>query len=186
MVVKMDVAWKRARRSIVLGNCIQETDKATPAQKQAFAEALDDAIENVVGRCLEERKRTRARETRRDLSDESISRLARFTDGLPLEDYDRQLELVPRLVNVVTASLLQLEPLDPGQVILVCVSWQLAEAIPLPGSGVSLPLDLHSIAARTTNSYFAPRRFAAVQLAFSDPRCRVLIFHTGRLVGTGA
>ena len=28
-------------------------------------------------------------------------------------------------------------------------------------------------------------RFAAVQLAFDSPRCRVLIFHTGRLVGTG-
>ncbi len=29
------------------------------------------------------------------------------------------------------------------------------------------------------------QRFAAVQLAFSNDRCRVLIFHTGRLVGTG-
>lgn len=62
---------------------------------------------------------------------------------------------------------------------------QLAEAIPVPGSGVTLPLDLHAIGARCTNAYYAPRRFAAVQLAFSNPRCRVLIFHTGRLVGTG-
>ena len=53
---------------------------------------------------------------------------------------------------------------------------QLAEAVPIPGSGVTLPLDLHSIAARCTNAYYAPRRFAAVQLAFSNPRCRVLIF----------
>lgn len=28
-------------------------------------------------------------------------------------------------------------------------------------------------------------RFAAVQLAFSAPRARVLVFHTGRVVGTG-
>lgn len=62
---------------------------------------------------------------------------------------------------------------------------QLAEAIPVPGGGVTLPLDLQTIAARCTNAYYAPKRFAAVQLAFSNPRCRVLIFHTGRLVGTG-
>ena len=41
------------------------------------------------------------------------------------------------------------------------------------------------MAALTSNSYYAPKRFAAVQLAFDAPRCRVLIFHTGRLVGTG-
>jgi len=62
---------------------------------------------------------------------------------------------------------------------------QLAEAIPVPGSGITLPLDLHTIGARCTNAYYAPKRFAAVQLAFSNPRCRVLVFHTGRLVGTG-
>jgi len=56
----------------------------------------------------------------------------------------------------------------------------------MPGSGLKLPLDLHAIGARCSNAYFAPRRFAAVQLAFSNPRCRVLVFHTGRLVGTGA
>ena len=63
---------------------------------------------------------------------------------------------------------------------------QLAEAVPVPGSGLTLPLDLHAIGARCTNAYYAPKRFAAVQLAFSNPRCRVLVFHTGRLVGTGA
>ena len=62
---------------------------------------------------------------------------------------------------------------------------RLAEAVPVPGSGLTLPLDLHAIGARCTNAYYAPKRFAAVQLAFSNPRCRVLVFHTGRLVGTG-
>ena len=61
----------------------------------------------------------------------------------------------------------------------------MAEAVPVPGSGLTLPLDLHAIGARCTNAYYAPKRFAAVQLAFSNPRCRVLVFHTGRLVGTG-
>ncbi len=62
---------------------------------------------------------------------------------------------------------------------------QLAEAIPAEGSGLTLPLDLRAIASKCNGSYYAPKRFAAVQLAFSCPRSRVLIFHTGRLVGTG-
>lgn len=58
---------------------------------------------------------------------------------------------------------------------------QLAEAIPVEGSGTTLPLDLHRIAARCRNSYFAPKRFSAVQLAYNEPRCRVLVFRKSRL-----
>jgi len=83
------------------------------------------------------------------------------------------------LAHTNALALLTLSPLHT-------LSWQLAEAIPVAGSGLKLPLDLHAIGARCSNAYFAPRRFAAVQLAFSNPRCRVLVFHTGRLVGTGA
>ena len=46
------------------------------------------------------------------------------------------------------------------------------------GSGISLPLDLRHIASRCTGSYYAPRRFAAVQLAYANPRARVLVFRT--------
>ena len=71
----------------------------------------------------------------------------------------------------------------------------------MPGSGLSLPLNLSKIASCCKGSYYAPRRFAvcfrnfqapfnmesdyacfvfcatkAVQLAYSEPRCRVLIF----------
>ena len=55
---------------------------------------------------------------------------------------------------------------------------QLAEAIPVEGSGVTLPLDLRVIAARCKNAYYAPKKFSAVQLAYSEPRCRVLVFRT--------
>lgn len=48
----------------------------------------------------------------------------------------------------------------------------------MPGSGLALPLDLGNIAARCKGSFYAPRRFAAVQLAYSNPRCRVLVFRT--------
>lgn len=53
---------------------------------------------------------------------------------------------------------------------------QLAEAIPVAGTGIKLPLNLHAIGAVCSNAYYAPKRFAALQLAFSNPRCRVLIF----------
>lgn len=97
-----------------------------------------------------------------DLSDETILSHVRFTDGLPLRDYQNVLSYVPSLVNLVS----------------------LADALPLDGS--SLPFALKKIAVRCRNAiFFAPRRFTAVQLAFDSPRSRVLLFHTGRLVGTG-
>lgn len=94
---------------------------------------------------------------------DSISRAAFFNDKLQLSLYQERLHVVPGVVNVVT----------------------LAMATPRPGSGVTLPLNMHKIATKCVGAYYAPRRFAAVQLGFSDPRCRVLIFHTGRIVGTG-
>lgn len=53
------------------------------------------------------------------------------------------------------------------------------------GSTTTLPLDLTHIARRCNGVYFSPLRFAAVQLAYTNPPCRVLLFHTGRIVGTG-
>lgn len=97
-----------------------------------------------------------------DLSDAYLSSFARYTDGVPLKDYENALDLVPQLVNLVS----------------------LADALPLDGS--SLPFDLKKIAVRCHGAvYFAPRRFTAVQLPFDCPRSRVLLFHTGRVVGTG-
>lgn len=124
---------------------------------------LLDRVTEVVESCREARKRSRNSETPQDLSDETLSKQARFTDNISLMNYRHFLHLLPRLVNVVT----------------------LAEAIPVVGSGQSLPLDLFKIASRCNGAYFASKRFSAVQLAYTSPRCRVLVFHTGRLVGTG-
>ena len=93
----------------------------------------------------------------------ALAKACRFTDALPLADYRDNLTRFPRIVNVVTLSTVK----------------------PVDGSGTTLPLPLASIARKCTGAYFAPRRFAAVQLALSNPRCRVLVFHTGRIVGTG-
>lgn len=96
-----------------------------------------------------------------DLSDEKVRSYQRYTDGIPLKPYENALDLVPELVNLVS----------------------LADAYPLASE---LPFDLNSIALNTREVvYFAPRRFTAVQLAFDEPRSRVLLFHTGRVVGTG-
>lgn len=63
---------------------------------------------------------------------------------------------------------------------------QLAEAVPetittATGERVpscTLPLDLRAISSRCNGAYYGPRRFAAVQLAFAQPRSRVLLFRT--------
>jgi TATA-box binding protein (TBP) (component of TFIID and TFIIIB) len=98
------------------------------------------------------------------LSDESLFELAPYTDEFGLNDFDGYLRFIPRLVNVVT----------------------LAETRPVSGSKTTFPLDLNAIAAKCSSSFFSPRKFSACQLAFAFPRSRILIFHTGRLVGTGA
>lgn len=139
--------------------------------------------EHVLNACRKKRRLLKVK-VDEDLSDLQLSRAAPFTDKFNLRPYERVLHLVPRLVNCVT----------------------LAEAIPLQGVE-ALPLDLHRIAAFCKNSYYAPRKFSAVQLAYAEPRCRVLVFRvalysnkacqsgfvhpdcrctdTGRLVGTG-
>lgn len=182
----MEEAWFEMKQGISLANRINNTeDEVTD-----FHFKLNASLGIAVSQCRAARKRKIEETPKLDISDRSILMAARFTDNLPLYNYKAILHLVPRLVNIVT----------------------LAEAVPVPGSGLTLPLDLHAIGARCTNAYYAPKRFAAVQLAFSNPRCRVLVFRmslaiynqyptsllltidaapltsvadTGRLVGTG-
>tara|TARA_B110000858_G_C17554440_1_gene359622 strand:+ start:262 stop:627 length:366 start_codon:yes stop_codon:yes gene_type:complete len=92
-----------------------------------------------------------------DTSDERILSFERFTDGLPLKQYEACIHSVPELVNLVS----------------------LADAIPNV-AGVKLPFDLTTIAKKCRNAslFFAPRSFTAVQFAFSPPRSRVLLFRT--------
>ena len=120
--------------------------------------------------CLR-RRRARAdrdaEEVRRrtvDVSDTvRLSDRARWTDVLPLQQYAGLLQYVPKLVNVVT----------------------LTRLVPIESSSTQLPLPLHLIAERCPGAFFSPKSFAAVQLGFSNPRCRMLVFNTGKLVGTG-
>ena len=182
----MERAWAELKRNISLANRINKTDE----EVAGFHAELNEALRSAVTRCRLERKRKRAKASQPDLSDDRLRHAARFTDNLPLADYAQILNLVPRLVNVVTEGgcartlrtharrQIATAPNEPARLpdLKAQRPAQLAEAVPVPGSGLALPLDLHSIAARCTNAYYAPRRFAAVQLAFNNQRCRVLIF----------
>ena len=47
-------------------------------------------------------------------------------------------------------------------------------------------LDLKAIAMRARNAEFNPRRFSAVVMRIRDPKTTALIFHSGKMVVTGA
>ena len=146
----------QVRKNDALERLIRSKGKHQPAESFSFEEERLFFEEAA-------RREAAARAPERDISDEALLLASRAASHLALQSYLPYLHLVPRVVNVVT----------------------LAEGVPAEGCGFSLPLDLRLIAARCRNAFFAPRRFSAVQIAFKQPRCRVLIFHTGRIVGTG-
>lgn len=87
-------------------------------------------------------------------TEQCLRRGCRFLTQPEILPYINNLRQIPRIVNVVT----------------------LAYVRPRLGSQTKLPLNLTRIASMCTGSYFAPKKFAAVQLAYSNPRARVLVF----------
>ncbi len=94
----MQEAWTELKRGVSLANRLNNTDD----ELVEFHNELETALRSAVGQCRLERKRKLDEAPKLDLSDESVRRAARFTDNLPLADYAQILNLVPRLVNVVT------------------------------------------------------------------------------------
>lgn len=139
--------WARCKEECAIG---KQLDVTKPPEELAMR---SDAIWK---ECVDTSASQGSQQTSCDISDEHILKRATFTDRIPLGWFEGAFELVPTLVNVVT----------------------LCEVLPHPNSvgGDKLPLNLQFIASRCSNAYYAPRRFAAVQLAFSNPRSRVLIF----------
>ena len=160
----MEAALQALRADVATCQSLEQQLRGRqPAEARARARAktgcqprtVSAVLDTVLGDCTASRKRAREEAgPGDDLSDDGLSQHTRFTSQLALAPFSRFLWYVPRLVNVVT----------------------LAEALPVAGSGLKLPLDLQMIASRCSSSFYAPRRFAAVQLAYSNPRCRVLIF----------
>tara|TARA_B110001452_G_scaffold171371_1_gene143450 strand:- start:3511 stop:3855 length:345 start_codon:yes stop_codon:yes gene_type:complete len=99
----MDALWEKARENVRLANAV--VGDGTPDDaKRALTTKMHATMGTVLAKLREERKRKRDGQTEPDLSDARLSKLAASTDHLPLRDYERLLHIVPRLVNVVTAS----------------------------------------------------------------------------------
>ena len=94
----MEHAWAELKRNVSLANRVNKSKE----EVDAFHAELKEALQSAVTRCRRERKRKLAEAPEVDLSDETMLKAARFTDNLPLADYAQILNLVPRLVNVVT------------------------------------------------------------------------------------
>jgi TATA-box binding protein (TBP) (component of TFIID and TFIIIB) len=157
---EIDDVWKQVTGAVLDTKNTEQfvAGKNSTLSKSQFVEMARTTVQELKENHLE----FLARQPIENLENDYIQSFERYSDGLPLQDFERAMELVPSLVNLVS----------------------LADAIPLDGS--SLPFDLRYIAAKCRGAvYFAPRRFTAVQLAFDQPRSRVLLFHTGRVVGTG-
>jgi hypothetical protein len=122
----MEGAWAELKQSVSLANRLNKSDE----ELVEFRAELKTALDSAVTRCRAERKRKLSEAPELDLSDESMRQAARFTDNLPLADYARVLNLVPRLVNVVTcvrARTLRARAVrGPGTAFTSCKKWRCA------------------------------------------------------------
>ena len=145
-------------------NVFSSIDRLDSAQQQVVREVRAVAGEVTVAARANRRAEDRELQAHDWYpTDEELLRSARHTDKIGLLAYDDNVQRVPRIVNTVSLATVS------------CVA----------GRNAKLPLNLRHIAEKCNGAYFAPNRFAAVQLAYHNPRCRVLVFHTGKLVGTG-
>jgi hypothetical protein len=97
----MQEAWEHCKHAVARGKVL-ETDKF-----YADVEVLAHG-KAVAQRCQDAFKEAQRQQPIDDISDEHLSRLTRFTDGLPLSNYSKMFDLVPELVNVVTAGFARL------------------------------------------------------------------------------
>lgn len=112
-------------------------------------------FEKVISRCRDIRAQKAV-----NLAFEKLDPM-RWTFRIPLSSY-KTVRWVPDIVNVVSLS----------------------DLIPV-NKDTLLPLDLFWIAKCCDGTYYAPHKFAAVQAGILNPKSRILIFHTGRIVQTG-
>ena len=163
---------------------------------------VDDVLAECISACKQSRKRHREEnQTPNLLDDTSLSQFTRFTDQIALDPYKQFLHYVPRLVNIVTVKRMASNATCsatkarmthdtgsnsksiPRSIPRSVSRSQLAEALPMAGSGLTLPLNLSMIASCCKGSFYAPRRFAAVcayrlklEYTPSDRRCFDAVF----------
>ena len=160
-----DIAMMRQVETFV-ANVKRPHEVAQFEEDRRLATMIVERASKAAKKCHETRQHTNALRTSTSKTtalDHHKGR--RFGDMYTLKPYFGNLEHVPKTVNVVSRVV----------------------AEPIPGSTTTLPLNLHHIVARCPGAYFWPVRFCPVQIAFhAAPRTRVLIFHTGKIVGTGS
>ena len=103
--------------------------KAQKSKSDAEPTPLADLLEEALDACKAERKRKREDDDGL-VGDGELLHLTRHTHNYALYPYRKFLHYVPRVVNVVS----------------------LAEAVPAPGSNVTLPLDVRTIASRCSGA----------------------------------
>lgn len=96
----METAWSEMKANITLANRLNATDE----EVQFFHNRLNTAMQTAVMHCRAERKRKLEGTVAMDISDDVLQEAAKFTNNLPLANYAGILNLVPRLVNVVTVN----------------------------------------------------------------------------------
>jgi hypothetical protein len=99
----MEAAWERLKDDVAFANTVVSREGAPNAASTRAR--LVRGIEDVTRRCREERDKAKAKAEPEDLSDATLAKAARFTDGMPLAPFKGLLHLTPRLVNVRVGAL---------------------------------------------------------------------------------
>ena len=99
----MEAAWERFKDDVAFANTVVSREGAPNAASTRAR--LVRGIEDVTRRCREERAKAKAKAEPEDLSDATLAKAARFTDGMPLAPFKGLLHLTPRLVNVRVGAL---------------------------------------------------------------------------------
>lgn len=154
----MEEQWRLLKRNLFLANSSGSGKRVYDADD--YRQRLIDSMKSTVEIARNKRKAALIEADESQFSDEQLSKLARYTDALPLCAFRGLLALTPRLVNVVTVRSNRAVTMQGAARWMHSLRFcaQLAEAIPLPDSGITLPLDLHAIASKCTNAFYAPRR----------------------------
>jgi hypothetical protein len=94
----MEAAWCACKEAVLAGKSLDCEKFPVGSETLAVGKRVTQRCRNAYTTAED------ARESN-DVSDEHLTRLTRFTDGLPLLNYAKMFGMVPELVNVVTVKL---------------------------------------------------------------------------------
>lgn len=167
----MDGTIETAYSDLVRLSKLRPHAPCTKARKRAaFHSAATHSRSGLLKACADaaEEEAARSKQSKPVLArDVRLARALRLLKSRIYAPYVGHMQQIPRMVNVVT----------------------LATVENMSSDSTAATIDLVQVASRCSGAYFAPKRFASVQLAYrlaDNSRARVLVFHTGRIVGTGS